>query len=79
MPATIAALLRQLRSLPGVGHLPLVAIGGITLESAGACFAAGASGVAAVRALLGAPDPAAAVTTLLRLRYESGGTSSSAR
>ena len=72
-------LLRQLRSLPGVGHLPLVAIGGITLESAGACFAAGASGVAAVRALLGAPDPAAAVTTLLRLRYESGGTSSSAR
>ncbi len=72
-------LLRQLRSLPGVGHLPLVAIGGITLESAGACFHAGASGVAAVRTLLGAPDPAAAVTTLLRLRYESGGTSSSAR
>ena len=72
-------LLRQLRSLPGVGHLPLVAIGGITLENASACFAAGASGVAAVRALLGAPDPAAAVTTLLRLRYESGGTSSSAR
>ena len=72
-------LLRQLRSLPGVGHLPLVAIGGITLESASACFEAGASGVAAVRAILGAPDPAAAVTTLLRLRYESGGTSSSAR
>ena len=72
-------LLRQLRSLLGVGHLPLVAIGGITLESAGACFHAGASGVAAVRTLLGAPDPAAAVTTLLRLRYESGGTSSSAR
>lgn len=72
-------LLRQLRSLPGLGHLPLVAIGGITLESAGACFDAGAAGVAAVRALLGAPDPAAAVTTLLRLRYESGGTSSSAR
>jgi thiamine-phosphate pyrophosphorylase len=72
-------LLRQLRLLPELDHLPLVAIGGITLHNASACFEAGASGVAAVRALLGAPDPAAAVTTLLRLRYESGGTSSSAR
>ena len=72
-------LLRQLRLLPDLAHLPLVAIGGITLHNASACFEAGASGVAAVRALLGAPDPAAAVTTLLRLRYESGGTSSSAR
>jgi thiamine-phosphate pyrophosphorylase len=72
-------LLRQLRLLPELDHLPLVAIGGITLDNASACFHAGADGVAAVRALLGAPDPAAAVTTLLRLRYESGGTSSSAR
>lgn len=72
-------LLRELRDMPGVGHLPLVAIGGITADNAARCYAAGASGVAAVRAILGASDPAAAVTTLLRLRYESGGTSSSAR
>lgn len=72
-------LLGQLRNLRGVGHLPLVAIGGITLHNADRCFAAGAAGVAAVRAILGAPDPAAAVTTLRRLRYESGGTSRSAR
>jgi len=72
-------LLRELRETSGVGHLPLVAIGGITTDNAARCFAAGASGVAAVRAILGASDPAAAVTTLRRLRYESGGTSSSAR
>jgi thiamine-phosphate pyrophosphorylase len=30
---------------------PVVAIGGITLENAGACFEAGASGVAAIRLL----------------------------
>lgn len=72
-------LLRELRDTAGVGHLPLVAIGGITADNAARCYAAGASGVAAVRAILGAADPADAVTELLRLRYESGGTSSSAR
>jgi thiamine-phosphate pyrophosphorylase len=30
---------------------PVVAIGGVTLENAGACFEAGASGVAAIRLL----------------------------
>jgi len=29
--------------------IPVLAIGGITVDSAGACFAAGASGLAAIR------------------------------
>lgn len=40
--------------------LPVVAIGGITPERVGAVRAAGAWGVAAIRALWDAPDPAAA-------------------
>lgn len=72
-------LLCELSSHPDLQGLPLVAIGGITLQNADRCFAAGAAGVAAVRAILGAGDPSEAVTTLRRLRYESGGTSSSAR
>lgn len=35
----------------GLRGFPVVAIGGITLENAGACFKAGASGVAAIRLL----------------------------
>ena len=34
-----------------LGEFPVVAIGGITLENAGECFRAGASGVAAIRLL----------------------------
>ncbi|MGI8496096.1 MAG: thiamine phosphate synthase [Gemmatimonadaceae bacterium] len=37
--------------------VPAVAIGGITAESATALIASGASGVAVIRAILGAPDP----------------------
>lgn len=40
--------------------LPVVAIGGLTPATAGAAVAAGAWGVAAIRALWDAPDPAAA-------------------
>lgn len=67
------ALLRELRGEPRLDHLPLIAIGGITGSNAADCFRAGASGVAAVRAILGDPDPAAAVRTLLACRQESGG------
>ena len=49
-------LLRQARQLT---RKPLVAIGGITIESAADVFLAGADSVAVIRDLVGAPDPAA--------------------
>jgi len=44
--------------------LPLVAIGGITASNAPAVIAAGADGVAVIRAVFGAPDIAAAAEAL---------------
>ncbi len=44
--------------------LPLVGIGGITAEVAREVFAAGADGVAVVRAVMGAEDPAEAAAAL---------------
>jgi thiamine-phosphate pyrophosphorylase len=49
-------LLRQARNLT---RKPLVAIGGITIESAADVFGAGADSVAVIRDLAGAADPAA--------------------
>lgn len=58
------AVLRQARS--AIGELPLVAIGGIDVENAAPCFAAGADGVAMIR---GAFDPAIGAQALMtRLR-----------
>jgi thiamine-phosphate pyrophosphorylase len=48
--------------------LPLVAIGGITLENAGECIAAGAVGIAAIRLFQDAADPARVVSSLKNLR-----------
>ena len=48
---------------------PVVAIGGITLENAGACFKAGASGVAAIR-LLNDAERMASIVAGLRSDYE---------
>ncbi len=45
--------------------LPVIAIGGLTPENAAKAFACGASGVAAIRSLLAADDPAAAVRLML--------------
>lgn len=45
--------------------LPLVALGGVTAARAPELFALGARGVAAIRAWLEAPDPAAAVRALV--------------
>lgn len=60
-PVGEAALARAARL-----GLPLVALGGIDAERAGGARAAGASGVAAMRAWLEGPDPARAVRALLR-------------
>jgi len=45
--------------------LPMLAIGGITAAQVPELRAAGAAGVAVIRAILGAPDPAAATRALL--------------
>jgi thiamine-phosphate pyrophosphorylase len=46
--------------------LPVVAIGGITAANAGEMGLAGATGIAVVSAILGAPDPGRAAAELLR-------------
>ena len=46
-------------------HVPLVGIGGITLDNAGEVVAAGADAVAVISAVCGAPDPEAATRRLM--------------
>lgn len=48
---------------------PVVAIGGITLDNAGACFAAGASGVAAIR-LLNDAEGMPSIVEAIRSEYK---------
>jgi len=45
--------------------IPVLAIGGVTAARVPAVRAAGAAGAAVIRAILGAPDPAAATRALL--------------
>jgi thiamine-phosphate pyrophosphorylase len=54
----------RLAEICGSLTIPVLAIGGITLENAGRCFKAGAAGIAAIRLFQDARDPAAAVQTL---------------
>jgi thiamine-phosphate pyrophosphorylase len=44
--------------------IPVLAIGGITHDNAGDCFASGAAGIAAIRLFQDANDPAALITDL---------------
>lgn len=53
-----------LRAARGSVACPLVAIGGITRDTAAAAIAAGADGIASISAVLGAGDVAAAVSAL---------------
>jgi len=50
--------------------MPVIAIGGVTAENAGPLMAAGASGVAVIRAVFGAPDIAQAASRLRKVLDE---------
>jgi thiamine-phosphate pyrophosphorylase len=63
-PGRPAAGVELVRATSRLG-VPVIAIGGITAERAAEVRAVGAYGVAAIRALWGAPDPAAATLALL--------------
>ena len=63
-PGRPGAGLDLVRVTSGLG-VPVIAIGGITPDRAAEVRAAGAYGVAAIRALWSAPDPAAATLALL--------------
>jgi thiamine-phosphate pyrophosphorylase len=47
--------------------IPVLAIGGITLENVPSCISGGASGIAAIRLFQNAPDPAALIASLRHL------------
>ena len=51
--------------------VPVLAIGGIDATNAGDCIGAGAAGVAVIRSVLLAPDPAIAATNLLEAMREA--------
>jgi thiamine-phosphate pyrophosphorylase len=65
-PGAIRAPLALFGEARALG-VPLVAIGGITLENAPAAIAAGADCVAVISALFEAPDPGAAARSFARL------------
>jgi thiamine-phosphate diphosphorylase len=67
------ALLRRVR--PAIA-VPLVAIGGITVDNVGEVMEAGADAVAVISAVCAAPDPAVATRSFLRrIREARGGAS----
>jgi thiamine-phosphate pyrophosphorylase len=59
-PQGLSALEQVSRSLT----IPVLAIGGITLENVSSCISAGASGIAAIRLFQNATDPAALIACL---------------
>jgi thiamine-phosphate pyrophosphorylase len=63
--------LEGLRAMRALTDLPLIAIGGIDLNNAEQVLAAGAYGLAVVRSLCAAPDPAAAAQALRQLTDSS--------
>jgi thiamine-phosphate pyrophosphorylase len=59
-------VLRAAAELP----VPVLALGGVDHRNVESCVTVGASGVACIRAVLAAPDPAAAVAGFLRLSFK---------
>lgn len=64
--------LGRLREVVVAVDIPVVGIGGITVERAPAVRATGAAGVAVIGAVMAAPDPAAAVGALLNTETTRG-------
>ena len=58
---------RRLQEICGRLTIPVLAIGGITLENTGECVAAGAAGIAAIRLFQDPEDPDAVVRELRKL------------
>lgn len=56
--------LERLREVCSSLAIPVLAIGGITLQNVPACLAAGARGIAAIRLFQEAPDPASIIRAL---------------
>jgi thiamine-phosphate pyrophosphorylase len=56
--------LKRLAEVCSSVAIPVLAIGGITLDKASDCFAGGAAGIAAIRLFQDANDPAALITEL---------------
>jgi thiamine-phosphate pyrophosphorylase len=59
--------LERLAEVCGAIKIPVVAIGGITLENAASCLAVGASGIAAIRLFQDAPNISTLVASLRSL------------
>jgi thiamine-phosphate pyrophosphorylase len=59
---------KKLATVCSAVSVPVIAIGGITLENTGDCIAAGAVGIAAIRLFQDADEPALVVSTFKKLR-----------
>jgi thiamine-phosphate pyrophosphorylase len=61
----------RLAQVCSVVSIPVLAIGGITLQNAHECFASGAAGIAAIRLFQESTDPAATIRSLRQCHSDS--------